>query len=88
MYSTHNKNVALDLIQNWMLFCYRSLLQLTVEVATVRVVCKDGRVVQIDHEEQELKDLLRCQVTIIVGYVRLLHWSCALTLLYTGYEIL
>ncbi|XP_071802562.1 mediator of RNA polymerase II transcription subunit 17-like isoform X5 [Asterias amurensis] len=40
-----------------------SLLQLTVEVATVRVVCKDGRVVQIDHEEQELKDLLRCQIS-------------------------
>ncbi len=40
-----------------------SLLQLTVEVNHVRVVCKDGRVIQIDHEEQELKDLLRCQIS-------------------------
>ncbi|XP_038046078.1 mediator of RNA polymerase II transcription subunit 17-like isoform X2 [Patiria miniata] len=39
------------------------LLQLTVEVDQIRVLCKDGRVIHANYEQQQLKDLLRCQIS-------------------------
>ncbi|XP_022101290.1 mediator of RNA polymerase II transcription subunit 17-like isoform X2 [Acanthaster planci] len=40
-----------------------TLLQLTVEVDQIRVLCKDGRVIHANHEEQQLKDLIQCQIS-------------------------
>ncbi|XP_072021675.1 mediator of RNA polymerase II transcription subunit 17-like [Amphiura filiformis] len=41
----------------------RSSLQLIIDVDYIRAINKDGRIIKLSHEQQELRDLLLCQVS-------------------------
>ncbi|XP_002734608.2 mediator of RNA polymerase II transcription subunit 17-like [Saccoglossus kowalevskii] len=41
----------------------RTPLQLVVGVDNIKIICKDGRVIQLSYEEQEIKNFLHTQIT-------------------------
>ncbi len=45
-----------------MLWCCRNPLTLYVGTDSIKAIMKDGRVVLLSYEEQELRDFLLCQV--------------------------
>lgn len=61
------------------MFCVvRSIqLQLNICVEQIRVVHRDGRVITLSHQEQELQDFLLSQVSQIIS-----HTACGKSILY------
>ena len=41
---------------------FRTPMALHINIDSITAVCKDGRVIKLTYEEQELKDLVLCQV--------------------------
>ena len=46
----------------------RTALVVHVGEKTLKCICRDGRVLQMSYEPQELRDLILCQVNIIIVY--------------------
>lgn len=57
--------------------CYRSIqLQLNIGVEQIRVVHRDGRVITLSHQEQELQDFLLSQVWQLPDHTVCLRRPC------------
>ena len=50
-------------------FVLRATVALHIGVDDIKAVCKDGRVVRLSYEVQELKDFFICQVHLVPRYI-------------------
>ena len=74
-------------IQYIALNIFRTPLTLYIGIDSIKAVTKDGKVVLLSYEEQELKDFLLCQVSTRIFSLNLLkfYFECfhALCVLYS-----
>lgn len=52
----------------FLLFCFvfRTMFSLHVNVDTIQAICRDGRIVTMSYESQQLRDFILCQVKRIL----------------------
>lgn len=63
--SVASNEVILNISDFWYVCLQRSIqLQLNIGVEQIRVVHRDGRVITLSHQEQELQDFLLSQVRL------------------------
>lgn len=56
-----------DLLMFLLFYCvFRTMFSLNVNIDTIQAICRDGRIVTMSYESQQLRDFILCQVMRIL----------------------